>query len=278
MSEAQTRLDTEDALAFALGGATRLYAIIGDPIAQVRAPAGITKAFVGRGHRGVLVPIQVAPDDLSDFVSMAARIGNFDGMIITVPHKVACSTLCTSISERSRLLGAVNLMRKRTDGGWHGDMADGIGFLRAVMAKGFDPVRRRALVVGAGGAGSAIALALIEAGIDELGVHDEDPRRRDRLIGRLNGLQRGRVAAATNDPAGYDLVANATPAGMAVGDPLPVDVTRLAPSTMCGCVITKPEVSPFIAAARQRGCVTATGGDMYLHQQELLVDFLLFTP
>ncbi|MGY3648742.1 shikimate 5-dehydrogenase [Bradyrhizobium sp. LM4.3] len=83
------------------------------------------------------------------------------------------------------------------------------------------------------------------------------------------------MRVGTADPAGFDFVANATPAGMTDGDPLPVDVTRLAPSAYCGCVITKPEVSPFIAAARELGGVTGTGTDMYEQHQSIMVDFLL---
>jgi shikimate dehydrogenase len=133
----------------------------------------------------------------------------------------------------------------------------------------------RALLVGAGGAGSAIALALVEAGVSELAIHDSAAERRDALIGRLNGLGRAAVLAGTVDPANFDFIANATPAGMKDGDPLPVDVTRLAPSAYCGCVITKPEIPPWIAEARKLGCVTATGTDMYQQHQGIMVDFLL---
>ena len=85
------------------------------------------------------------------------------------------------------------------------------------------------------------------------------------------------MRAGTIDPSGSDFVANATPAGMRDGDPLPVDTSRLASSAYCGCVITKPDISPFIAAARKLGCVTATGSDMYGQHQGIMVDFLLGT-
>jgi shikimate dehydrogenase len=194
---------------------------------------------------------------------------------VTIPHKFACYQACASASERSHFLRTVNLMRRRADGSWHGDMVDGLGFVGAARAKGIDPRGMRALLVGAGGAGSAIALALVEAGVAEIAIHDNAQERRDVLIGQLNGLGKGRARVGTADPSGLDFVANATPAGMKDGDPLPVDVARLAPSAYCGCVITKPEVSPFIAAARALGCVTATGTDMYQQHQSIMVDFLL---
>ncbi|MBR0788601.1 shikimate dehydrogenase [Bradyrhizobium manausense] len=256
-------------------GATRLYVIVGDPIAQVRSPSGVSAEFAARGHDGILVPVQVAPADLPDFLSVASRLKNLDGIVVTIPHKFACYQACASATERAHFLRTVNLVRRRPDGSWHGDMVDGLGFVGAARAKGIDPRGMRALLVGAGGAGSAIALALVEAGVRELAIHDCVPERRDTLIGRLNGLGKAAVLAGTVDPAGFDFIANATPAGMKDGDPLPVDVTRLAPSAYCGCVITKPEIPPWIAEARKLGCVTATGTDMYQQHQGIMVDFLL---
>jgi shikimate dehydrogenase len=258
-------------------GATRLNVIVGDPIAQVRSPAGISAAFAARGHDGLLVPVQLAPADLPDFLSVATRLKNLDGIVVTIPHKFACYETCASATARAHFLRTVNLMRRRPDGAWHGDMVDGLGFVGAARAKGIDLSGMRALLVGAGGAGSAIALALVEAGVSELGIHDSATERRDALIGQLNGLGKAPVRVGTMDPAGFDFVANATPAGMKDGDPLPVDVARLAPSAYCGCVITKPEISPVIAAARKIGCITGTGTDMYQQHQSIMVDFLLGT-
>ncbi|MDD1522139.1 MULTISPECIES: shikimate dehydrogenase family protein [Bradyrhizobium] len=256
-------------------GATRLYVIVGDPIAQVRSPAGVSAAFAARGHDGLLVPVQVTPGDLPDFLSVAGRLKNLDGIVVTIPHKFACYQACASATARAHFLRTVNLMRRRPDGGWHGDMVDGLGFVGAARATGIDPKGMRALLVGAGGAGSAIALELLEAGVRELAIHDSLSERRDVLVGQLNRLGKAPVRVGSEDPAGFDFVANATPAGMKDGDPLPVDVARLVPSTYCGCVITKPEVSPFIAAARRIGCVTGTGTDMYQQHQSIMVDFLL---
>jgi shikimate dehydrogenase len=256
-------------------GATRLYVIVGDPITQVRSPEGVSTEFAARGHDGMLVPVQVSVADLPDFLSVATRLKNLDGIVVTIPHKFACYQACASATERAHFLRTVNLMRRRADGSWHGDMVDGLGFVGAARAKGIDPRGMRALLVGAGGAGSAIALALVEAGVAEIAIHDSAVERRDVLIGRLNGLGKGRAQVGTADPAGFDFVANATPAGMKDRDPLPVDVKRLAPSAYCGCVITRPEVSPFIAEARKIGCVTATGTDMYQQHQSIMVDFLL---
>lgn len=259
-----------------LSGKTRIYAIVGDPIAQVKSPAGVTRSFHARGRDAICIPAHVSPDDLPLFLQAAERLQNFDGVIVTVPHKFASFGHCASASERAAFLGVANVMRRDGKGGWEGDMVDGLGFVGALRSNGCDPKGRRALLVGAGGAGSAIALALVEAGVVELAIHDPDAARRDRLIARLNGLGKARVFAGSADPAGFDLVANATPLGMKEGDPLPLDVTRLSPQAFVGCVITSPAVSPLIAAARELGCGTSTGSQMYLALQESMVDFLLF--
>ena len=258
-----------------VNGATRLNVIIGDPIAQVHAPRGVTQAFAARGANAILVPVHVAPADLSEFLIVAARIRNLDGMVVTIPHKFAAYRHCTDATDRAHFIGAVNLMRRRADGGWHGDMSDGLGFVAAARTKGVDPKGKRALLVGAGGAGSAIALALIDAGAARLAVHDIDTARRDALIDRLNRRRQGCALAGSSNPTGHDFVSNATPAGMHGHEALPVDVSKLTPQTYCGCVVTEPAVSPFIAAARQIGCPTSTGTDMYQSQEDLIVDFLL---
>jgi shikimate dehydrogenase len=144
-----------------------------------------------------------------------------------------------------------------------------------VKKNGFDPSGKRALLVGDGGAGSAIALALVEAGVSELAIHDGMVGRRDSLIGRLQQLGKAKISVGSADPTGFDLVANATPAGMKAGDPYPVDVTKLKPSMFVGCVITVPAVSPLVEAARKINCKTSTGTEMYRALQETMVDFLL---
>jgi shikimate dehydrogenase len=258
-----------------LSGATRLNIIVGDPIAQVKAPHGVTTTFADRGHDGVLVPVQVTSANLRDLLETATRINNLDGIIVTVPHKFDCFKFCTTSTDRSRLLGSVNIMRRRPEGGWHGDTFDGLGFVGAVRANGRDPSGQRALLVGAGGAGSAVGMALVEAGVRSLAIHDNDVARRDQLIDKLKSVGRAEIHAGSADPSGFDLVANATPLGMKAGDPYPIDVSQLKSSTFVGCVITSPAVSPLVQAARAKGCRTSTGIEMYNALQDLMVDFLI---
>jgi len=258
-----------------LNGATRVHFIVGDPIAQVKSPAGVTQAFQHAGRNAICVPAHVAPADLAGWCEGVSRAQNVDGIIVTVPHKFACASLCATTSDRSAFLGGVNTMRRNPDGSWHGDMFDGLGYVEAMRQQGGVIEGRRALLVGAGGAGSAIAYALVTAGVSELAIHDPDVVRRDSLVQRLSGLGLGRVVAGSSDPSGYDIALNASPIGMKDGDPHPIDSSRFTPDMFVGCVITAPAVTPMIAAARARGCNTTTGADMFAQVRDLMVAFLL---
>lgn len=259
----------------ALSGATRVHFIVGDPIAQVKSPAGVTQAFHDAGRNSVCVPAHVPAADLAAWAAGVSLSRNVDGLIVTVPHKFACFDLCTTTSDRASFLRAVNTLRRNADGSWHGDMFDGLGYVQALASKGCQPQGRRALLVGAGGAGSAIAYSLMTAGVQALAVHDADVVRRDALVARLASLGLGKVSAGSSDPSGFDIVINATPIGMKAGDPHPIDSTRFTPQQFVGCVITAPAVPPMIAAARERGCSTLTGADMFACVRDLMVQFLL---
>lgn len=258
-----------------LSGATRVYFIVGDPVAQVKSPAGVTQAFEARGHNAVVVPALVSPGHLAQWLAGTSHSRNVDGIIVTVPHKFAAHALCASASDHAHFLETVNVMRRNANGSWHGDMFDGLGFVAAMQNTGCQPASKRALLAGAGGAGSAIAHALVMAGVSLLAVHDEDTARRDRLVARLDGLNGVPVRAGSPQLDGFDIVLNATPAGMKNTDALPFDLSLLARHMHVGCVITGPAVTPLIAAARARGCTTQTGADMFGRVRDLMVDFLL---
>jgi shikimate dehydrogenase len=168
-----------------LNGATRVHYIVGDPIAQVKSPAGVSQALQAHGHNAMVLPAHVSPNNLKDWLAGVSLAKNVDGIIVTVPHKFACFELCASASDRAAFLGAVNTLRRNADGSWHGDMFDGMGFCQAVLDQGCCIKGQRALLVGAGGAGSAIAYALLMAGVAELAIHDDDTLRRNALIARL---------------------------------------------------------------------------------------------
>lgn len=254
------------------GGATRVYPIVGDPIAQAKSPGGLTRAFRAAGRDAIVVPLQVKPAHIAAFLRMLDDVGNVDGIIATVPHKFAAFAHAASASDRARLLGSANILRRR-QGGWHADMIDGLSLVQAMRDAGGVIEGRRALLVGAGGAGCAIGLELLNAGATSLAIHDTDVTRRDRLVTLLDGAHPGRVSIGSADPSGADIIVNATPSGMRDGDTPPVMFDKLEPHMFVGDVITAPEITPLLHAARERGCGVQTGVAMFEASVQLMFDF-----
>lgn len=236
-------------------GRTRLYGILADPIAHVKAPQVMHALFAEHGIDGVLVPIHVTPDGLAGVLNGLRRIENFGGFIATVPHKSAMLTLCDRVSDRARLVGAVNCVRREADGTMIGDMLDGIGFVAGLKASGFDPGAKRVFLAGAGGAARAIAFALADAGIEALTIVNRTQAKADDLARRVSGsypkiAMRGDRAAI--DEA--DLIVNATVLGMKPEDALPLDAGRLRPGQTAAEVIMEPATTAFLKKARAKGC------------------------
>jgi shikimate dehydrogenase len=261
-----------------LRGATRLFPIIGDPIKYVESPIRLTRTFEERDHNGICIPLHVPAEDLDTVMAGLTASRNVDGILVTMPHKFTAFAHCATSAERAKMLGVVSVIRRNADGTWHGDMLDGLAFVKAQKDHGAQPEGARVLLVGAGGAGSAIAIALLEAGVGELVIHDADESRVGALLELLKDLGQGRVSAGSPDPTGCDLVCNATPMGMADGDPLPVDAALLDSSMFVGDVIAGHGVTPFIEAAEAAGCKTANGGHMVEAAQALMADFMLRQP
>jgi shikimate dehydrogenase len=258
----------------ALNGATRIHVTIGDPIAQVKSPAGITQGFAARGHDAIMIPLQVKPADIDEFFKIAKKLPNLDGIVITVPHKPVAFRYCEATTERARVLEVCNVMRRMPDGRWTGDMTDGGGFIDALKRNGFDLTGKRALQIGAGGAGSAIALALTMGGAS-VTLADLDTAKRDALIARLGRHDYKVAATDKTDPSGFDLIVNATPAGMKAGDPLPVDASKLDAKQFVADVITMPVITPLLEAAKGKGCGIQNGVEMFNAQVDFITEFLM---
>jgi shikimate dehydrogenase len=256
-------------------GTTRVYAILADPIGQVRTPQALNPLMRERGVDGVMVPLHVAAPDLPRLVDGLRGWRNFGGGIVTVPHKTAMLALCDSISERARAVGAVNTIRREPDGRLVGEMLDGLGFVAGLRQAGIDPRGARVYLAGAGGAANAIAFALAEAGAARLTVANRTRPRAEDLQARLAAAFPGiEVAIGSADPGGHDLVVNATSLGLRPDDPLPLDPAGLAPAMTVAEIIMQPEVTPLLAAARSAGCRIHPGAPMLAGQLALMAAFL----
>lgn len=256
-------------------GDTRLHLILGDPVAQTKSPSGLTAEFRRRGVNAICIPMHVGPGDFRGVMAAVRAVGNVDGVVVTLPHKFAALQECAQASDRARFLGAANVLRRTAAGLWEGDMTDGAATVAALSHAGGTLRESRALVLGAGGAGSAVALALLEAGVAALAIADLDAARRDGLVARLAARTAAAVTAGTADPRRCDVVVNATPAGMGRDDPPPLDPDRLEPSAVVADLITRPAMTPLLQSARGRGCTVVTGADMFAHGAGMMADFLL---
>jgi shikimate dehydrogenase len=206
-------------------------------------------------------------EDYPVFLRAIFKLSNIRGALITMPHKVSTLTLVDEVLPAAAIAGACNAVRLGPQGQLQGDMFDGEGFVRGVLRKGFKLQGARVLVVGAGGVGSAIAASLAAAGVAAISLFDMNPAAAEALAGRLRAHYPAlQVHTGSNDPAGHDLVVNATPMGMNEGDPLPMDVSRIAPGTFVGEVVMRTEMTAFLNAAQLRGCPVQVGSDMLFEQ------------
>ncbi len=257
-----------------ISGTTQLIGIVGHPIAQVRMPSNLNPLFERSGKDLTMIPLDVLPEGVPALVALLRSAPNLLGTVVTVPYKHVVAGQVDELTDRARALGAVNVVRREADGRLHGDHVDGIGFLQAAGAHGFKAEGKHALVIGAGGAGSAIAHALCEAGLINLTVLDVDADRALRIVQMVEREFSGiDVQTTCSTLAGLDLLVNVTPLGMHADDPLPLQAAlldTLETSTFVCDAVTSPVVTPLLQFARQRGCRIQTGVEM----SEASVDFV----
>ncbi len=260
-----------------INGDTILIAHLGYPTGSCKAPLIYNPYFEQIGVNAVVVPMGVKAEAYPAFVAALFKLTNVLGALVTMPHKVTTVTLVDEVSTTAKIAGACNAILRRSDGSLLGDMFDGEGFVRGVLRKGRTIAGARALVVGSGGVGSAIAASLAGAGVATLGLFDVDSAAADVLAMRLRShYPRIELAIGNKDPHGYDIVVNATLIGMNDGDPLPMDVDRISPSALVGEVVMKQHYTPFLDAARAKGCVIQVGTDMLFEQIPAYLEFFGF--
>jgi shikimate dehydrogenase len=258
-------------------GTTTLIAHIGYPTHTFKAPMIYNPYFEQAGIDAVVVPMGVKPEDFETALRTIFKFTNIRGALITMPHKVTTTGLVDEVSPTAQIAGACNAVLLRPDGTLLGDMFDGAGFVRGVQRKGVKLDGARVLVVGSGGVGCAIAASFAAAQIGEVGLFDVNAVASEGLAGRLRKHYPAlKVTTGSKDPAGYDVVVNATPMGMNEGDELPMDVSRIAPTTFVGEVVMKKEMTAFLAAAKARGCPIQIGTDMLFEQIPAYLEFFGF--
>jgi shikimate dehydrogenase len=258
-----------------VSGRTSLLVILGDPVAHAQAPALVNAALAARGRDAVLVPLHVARDALAPVVEALRAVQNFKGGVVTMPHKAAIVDLLDEVTQEGRQVGACNVIRREPDGRLAGTMLDGEGLVASLRAQGCDVRGKRVFLVGAGGAAAGIAFAMGRHGAAALTIHNRTREKAERLATRVHSTWPAlAVAVGGPDPAGHDVVVNATSLGMKAGDPLPFHVAALTPGTLAAEIITSSEETPFLAEAARRGCQLHRGRSMLAAQIDLMIDFM----
>ena len=257
-------------------GTTRFFGTIAHPADHVRAPMVFNPIFAERGLDHVMVPIDAPPEALARVVAALRAIPNFGGMAVTIPHKMEIAGLCDTLGPEARLTGAVNAVRFDADGSMHGDNFDGAGFVAGLRHNGHDPSGKDVLMVGAGGAARAIALALCEAGVGRLRISNRTPRKADDIVAALADLAGHRQAetAVGHNGAGVDMIVNTTSLGLHDGDALPIALDAVDPNTLIAEIIMVPERTDWLADAEARGLATHYGRHMLDYQVDLIGGFI----
>ncbi|MBV8765579.1 MAG: shikimate dehydrogenase [Hyphomicrobiales bacterium] len=257
-----------------INGATRLLVIVGDPVAHVRSPLIFNPLLARMAHDAVLVPWHAPAPHFATVMEGLMRTANLDGIVVTFPFKERAQALAHRVGPMAKRVGAINALRREADGGWVGEMFDGFGLVRAIEANGERCAGRRVVLIGAGGAGSAIAFALADAGAASLTIHDRNGERAAALARRVGASpQRIELASGQFDLETADLLINATPVGLNPRDGLPVRIQRLRPEMTVIDIVPASSPTPLLKMAQAAGCPHVGGTAMVEGQAETILAF-----
>lgn len=257
-----------------ISGTTRLIPHLGWPTAAFKAPLIYNPWFASQKIDCVVVPMGVEPPEFPSVLHALFAVRNVMGALVTMPHKVTTAGLVDRLSITAQIAGACNAVCRAADGALVGDQFDGAGFVRGMARKGVMAAGARALVVGVGGVGSAIAASLAGAGLAGITLHDPRAAAAEALAGRLRQHYPSMsVTVGSSDPAGHSIVVNATPMGMQPHDPLPLDPARLDAGTFVGEVVMAQTHTPLLCAALARGCTVQVGTDMLYEMIPAYLEF-----
>jgi shikimate dehydrogenase len=255
-----------------LSGRTRLLGVIGHPIAHSLSPRMHNAAFAADGADYVYVAMDIRPGNLPVAVAGLAVLG-FVGFNVTMPYKEEILPLVDGLDETARLAGAVNTVVVEEGGLLRGLNTDGSGFVEACKEAGVTFAGRRVLILGAGGAAAAIAVAVLREGASRLYLANRTARKAEDLRARLSEVALGaEIQVCPFDEVGdaaaeAEVLINATYLGMKDGEPLPLPPESLtAEKVVCDAVYLAGRETGLIRRARKVGACVVPGGRMLLYQ------------
>ncbi|HDR9173095.1 TPA: shikimate dehydrogenase [Burkholderia vietnamiensis] len=255
-------------------GKTRVYYTIADPIAQVRTPEVFNALLPRFDIDAVMVPLQVAVKDLDTVVRSLFLSPSTAGIILSIPHKPGAAALVDRRSKAAATANAVNAIRRTASGELEGELFDGLGFVKSLDRYSMSYRGKRVLLIGAGGAASAISTALAAEAPAVLAFFDPEADKARQLAHSIaSQYEVATSVQASSDPAGFDLVINASPLGLNPDDPLPLPADRLDPQAQVCDILMKNQPTPLLRASMERGLAVQPGFDMLILQTPFFFDF-----
>ena len=245
-----------------------LAGVMGWPVAHTRSPAIHNHWITKYGLKGAYVQLPVQPDRLETAIRGLAALG-FAGCNVTVPHKVSAMRFMDELHPAARRVAAINTIVVQPDGSLLGMNNDGAGYIQSL--RDADATWRGdagpALVLGAGGAARAIAVALLDEGVPELRLTNRTLERAQELANDFGDRVKVVPWAERNEAmAGVSLLVNTTSLGMHGQAPLAVALDALPLEAMVSDAVYIPLETPLLAQARMRGHRTVNGLGMLLNQ------------
>ncbi len=254
-------------------GATRIFPIIGHPVAGVFSPPAYNSYFENKGLDVRMIGLDIPPQALDAFWQLLRASPGIIGCSVTYPHKQAAFAEVDGMTPRAARLGALNTIRCTGDGRLMGEATDGLALSAAISEAGVDLAGRTAHIIGAGGgAGMAITDALCEQGIGGLILSERAPDRRAALNTLLD--KHWRSVPIADPDAEADILINATTLGKADSDPLPFPSEVIRRAGLVCDAVTAPDDTALIAMARAAVATVVTGNDMGAGQLAAQLGFL----
>ena len=262
-----------------LSGTSHFYALIGHPVAQVRSPIGFNTYLSSKNIDAAMIPFDLLPNAIIGFFDMLRGWENCLGCCVTIPHKNITYDLIDEPMPRAQRIGAINIIKREKSGKLLGDMTDGIGCINALKLNGVSVTGKKIVLIGGGGAGSAIADAIGEHRAAQLSLVEIDKLKSDTLLLKLQ-KQYPALTLENNisRPEEIDIVINASPSGMNKNDLLPIDPYTFRSGIVIADSVTKPNFTPFLKSAKNNGCFIQKGNEMADAQLPIFLDFLGTPP
>jgi shikimate dehydrogenase len=259
-------------MGISIDGKTRLAGVMGNPIAHTLSPAMHNAAFSALGINAVYVALPIPAEGVKGLLQTCTDLGML-GLNITIPHKRLAMKYVHECSADARRIGAINTVvfqgKKRI-----GHNTDGLGFLQALKAAKISLRGKRAVLLGAGGAGRAVAVSLLQAGVTHLTLSEPNAKQRSGLLRQLKilGYNNRVIGVEPNAPVlreralAAHVIVNASPLGLKPGDPLPISGEWIPEKQAVMDLVYGHGLTPWLQAARKKQCRIVPGWHMLLYQ------------